>query len=363
MRIAHLTPTYSRANGIDRVVELLARDQTKAGNHVSILVLEADMAPPENVELYVIGMPRSLFWQRVLRLIFPIDIIKAAKWVPRLKHFDTVYAHQYPMTWLAVLARRFYGIRYVYYDHGLARVEAFSSFIERFYWRVFCVLSLFTARRANEAIAISKYLQDQLARDTGLTATVVYDQIDMKRLNATDDGRTIREKYGLGGSPLILYVGRIAPSKGIHLLISAFILVRQKFDDARLIIVGRHTFPGYTVKLKEMADSSVIFAGDISDAELSFCYSACDVYATATLWEGFNLPLVEAQACGKPVVAFNLGPHPEVVQEGITGFLVQPEDIEAMADAIVKLLENDELRKEMGANAYTWARERFGSTN
>jgi 1,2-diacylglycerol 3-alpha-glucosyltransferase len=359
MRIAHLTPTFSRFNGIDRVVEQLVRDKAREGNNITIFALEADMDPPENVQLQIMGMPKRLFWQRVYRLIFPVDIIKAVKWVPRLKLFDIVYAHQYPMTWLAYLARKFYGIRYIYYDYGFAPPQTFSNFIERTYWRIFTVLSCWTAKSAVEAITISEYLQQQLKRDTGLTGKIVYPQINTQRFHSRDDGPLIRQKYNIGNAPLVLYVGRISPTKGIHLLISAFILIQQKFDNARLLIVGRHTFADYTAKLKGMAGSSVVFTGDISDEELSFCYAACDVYATATLWEGFNLPLVEAQAYGKPVVAFNLGPHVEVVQDGITGFLVPPEDTAAMAAAIIKLLENNELRRAMGAKGCKWARGKF----
>jgi len=69
--------------------------------------------------------------------------------------------------------------------------------------------------------------------------------------------------------------------------------------------------------------------------------------------------LVEAQACGKPVVAFNFGPHPEVVKEGETGFLVPPRDVGALAEAVIRLVKNDKLRQEMGKNASKWVMGRF----
>ena len=67
-------------------------------------------------------------------------------------------------------------------------------------------------------------------------------------------------------------------------------------------------------------------------------YSACDCYVTASLWEGFDMPVVEAQACGKSVVAFNVCSHPEVVKKGI---LVKPKDINGFANAIIKLLKKN----------------------
>jgi len=81
--------------------------------------------------------------------------------------------------------------------------------------------------------------------------------------------------------------------------------------------------------------------------------------SVATLWEGFNLPLVEAQACGRPVIAFDLGPHPEVVEHNLTGLLVPPSDTVALAKAMVKLLSDGELRQRMGAAAADFIRTRF----
>lgn len=88
--------------------------------------------------------------------------------------------------------------------------------------------------------------------------------------------------------------------------------------------------------MKRNAEKDVIFTGFIDDKELPYYYAACDVYVTASLWEGFNLPAAEAQACGKKVVAFNLGSHPEIVKNGI---LVEKENIEEFAKAVIKLLK------------------------
>lgn len=227
------------------------------------------------------------------------------------------------------------------------------------YQRIFIALANRTARRADSAISISHYLQRQLKQETGLDSKVIYNSIDIERFHPGLDGSNIRNRYGLGQGPIIVYVGRISPYKGVHLLIQAFSLVRQEVPTAKLLIVGKHTFPDYSKKLREMADDSVIFAGYVSDEELPYYYAACDLYATATVWEGFNLPLAEAQACGKPVVAFNLGPHPEVVSDGETGFLVPPRDTDALAEAVIKLLKDTGLRQEMGEKACELVRSRF----
>ncbi|WP_269851769.1 glycosyltransferase [Methanosarcina horonobensis] len=86
--------------------------------------------------------------------------------------------------------------------------------------------------------------------------------------------------------------------------------------NAQLIIVGKHYENDYSNKLKTKKRIALsFFVENVSDEDLPFYYAACDVYATCSLLEGFNMPLVEAQACGKPVVAFNIGPHKEVVKK------------------------------------------------
>ena len=133
----------------------------------------------------------------------------------------------------------------------------------------------------------------------------------------------------------MLYVGRLSPHKGVHLLIKTLGLVKERIPEATLVIVGKHTFDGYSKKLERMS-KGVVFAGIIPDDELPYYYRACDLYTTASLWEGYNLPVAEAQACGKKVVAFDVGSHPEVVKNGI---LVKKGDVKAFAEAIIKSLK------------------------
>jgi len=89
-------------------------------------------------------------------------------------------------------------------------------------------------------------------------------------------------------------------------------------------------------------------------------FSACDIYVTCSRWEGFDLPLVEAQFFGKPVVALKVGAHPEVVAENRSGFLVG--GLEEMGGAIRRLVDDDTLRQQMGeaarlnAERFRWSR-------
>ena len=80
----------------------------------------------------------------------------------------------------------------------------------------------------------------------------------------------------------------------------------------------------------------VVFTGFVPDEELPAYYGSCDVYVTASLWEGFDIPVCESNAVGKPAVAFNVGSHPEVLKKGM---LVEAGNVKEFADAVMKTLK------------------------
>jgi 1,2-diacylglycerol 3-alpha-glucosyltransferase len=253
-----------------------------------------------------------------------------------LRDYDRVISFLYPMTIPAHNAKIFYKKHYTYYDVGLAYPKLFRSFSERAAMRLIGWLTKMTVRNADDAISISNFLSNELKRETGLKSKVKYVKIDRGRFNLTVDREktaAVAKKYGLE-HPTLLYVGRISPHKGVHLLIKAFNIVRETLPKAKLLVVGKHTFDSYSKELKRLDKGGVVFTGFIPDEELPYYYNACDIYATGSLWEGFDMPAVEAQYCGKEVVAFDVGSHREVVKKGI---LVKEGDIKAFADAIVKL--------------------------
>lgn len=338
MKIAVMIPTFTSAYGIEKVAAEQAEDLARRGNEVTIFALRGGLEPPPGVRLEVLGMPRSLLAEKIYCLIFPLDVFKVVKWVLRLKNYDVIYSHQYPMNWLACLAKKRYGTRYVYYQHHINPPEAFPTLIERTYMRLKAYPEKWTIRRADAAISISQFSRRQLRKEAGIDSEVVYNRIDTSRFHPGIDGTAIRKRHNLGNAPVALFCGRMVPTKGIHLLIESFYRAREKVPGARLLLVGKHFFKDYSARLKQMSDTSVVYAGEVPEEEVPLYYAASDVCATASLAEGFNLFLAEAQACGKPVVAFNIGPHPEVVRDTGTGILVPARDTAAMADAIAAFL-------------------------
>ncbi len=145
-------------------------------------------------------------------------------------------------------------------------------------------------------------------------------------------------------------------------------LVKRDLPEAKLIVVGKEAFSSsegenrfFKILRKRLGiENSIIFAGNVEDDILPQYYAACDVYALPSRMEGWGLSLMEAMACGKPVVATKVGGIPELVKNNKNGCLISEGDTTALAKRIVRLLKNEDEAKEMGregiktAKTYTW---------
>ena len=337
MKIALLTPTFHQFSGIDRVVEMDAQALSKKGHEVTIFALSASIKTPF-AKVIELGMPKNQGLERIYRLLFFLDRKKIRDCAAQLKDFDVVISHFYPMNIIAAYAKKKYDVKYVYKDYGVASPRLFTGLVEREYMFLFNKLAISTAKKADEVVSISRYLSDVFYDETGIRSRVEYIPFDKKRFNAKVKVRKgISQKYKGISHPILLYVGRVSPHKGIHLLIDSFSLVLREFPDATLIIAGKPTFKGYFEELKAKQVKNVIFAGFVDDDDLPSYYRLCDVYTTCTLWEGYDLPVVEAQACSKYVVAFDIGPHPETVRNGT---LVKEGDVNAFSQAVIGYLRS-----------------------
>jgi glycosyltransferase involved in cell wall biosynthesis len=172
-------------------------------------------------------------------------------------------------------------------------------------------------------------------------------------------GENIRNKYQLNDDPLILYIDRLEEHKGVDILLDAFKEVRNKVSNAKLIIIGKCTRKSYFNKVHSRENTSVIFIDYVPHNEISAYYSASNIFATCAIYEeGLSHTIIEAQAFGNPVVAFDILAHREIVKDGKTGILVKNVGSRNdFASALVELLTNTITRDTMSKNALLWAEE------
>ncbi len=162
---------------------------------------------------------------------------------------------------------------------------------------------------------------------------VIPNGVDLQRFNPLVRGDGVRAAFDLGRRDVILYVGRVAPEKGLDLLLDAFANLRRSRPDARLLIVGRGPSLGHYMASarRRFPWRGVTFTGFVPDRRLPEFYAACDVFALPSTFETQGMVLLEAMACGKPVVALDHGAIPEVVRNGENGYLAVPGDPRAFA--------------------------------
>jgi glycosyltransferase involved in cell wall biosynthesis len=163
----------------------------------------------------------------------------------------------------------------------------------------------------------------------------------------------MRKKFGIKeDSKLVVSLGRLTRQTGFDLLIKAFRRVVKDVPNAVLLIGGDGDEKERLNALVASASlgMSVMLPGLIND--IDELLMECDLYVNSSRWEGLPMTLLEVLSHGKPIVASNVGGNPEVVHDGVTGILVLPEDPDKLANAIVRMLNDDKLRKKAGEAAF-----------
>lgn len=225
-------------------------------------------------------------------------------------------------------------------------------------------ISQYWLKKADKIIFISSAVQQYFIKmgiplEKAITIPV---GIDLDSVPHTIDGFLTRKQFGIRlKDPVIGCVARLVPSKGYEYLISALALIKKKMPHIKCFIIGTGD-EEYIRMLQQSVEkmslsANVIFTGFVKDI---YPYlSAMDVFVMATLAEGFGIAFAEAMAVGKPVVGTSVGGVPEVIQDGVTGFVVPPRDPPKLADRVLELLNNSILRERMGNAGHKRIRERF----
>jgi len=161
------------------------------------------------------------------------------------------------------------------------------------------------------------------------------------------------------GAPIVGNVAALVPHKGQRYLIEAAHLVVQQIPDARFIVLGEGELRDALERLirERQLQRHVFLAGFRTD--VIGCIKAFDLFVMSSVTEGLGTSLLDAMACGRPIVASEAGGIPEIVERDVTGLLVPPADSAALAAAIVRALSDQALRLRMGHAGLTRVSERF----
>jgi len=179
-----------------------------------------------------------------------------------------------------------------------------------------------------------------------------WDRIEVGRLGV-DPGRFAPAVHGARDALEILCVGRLVPAKGQHVLLDAVARLRSERGAVNLVLVGagpdEASLRAHVERLGIAA--SVEFAGGVTQDRIGEYYRRADCFALASFAEGVPVVLMEAMASGLPCVSTRITGIPELIRDGIDGFLVAPGDAHALAEALGRLADAPTLRQRLGANA------------
>jgi L-malate glycosyltransferase len=216
-------------------------------------------------------------------------------------------------------------------------------------------------RQVDLFICVSEAIRRMLIGD-GVPASrvvTVNEGIDIGHVEAAPKADLHSELWLPHNSPIVGNVAALVPHKGQRHLIEAAALVVKKVPDARFVIAGEGELrPSLERQIKEHHLEKHVFLAGFRPDILSV-HKAFDIFVMSSVTEGLGTSLLDAMACGKPVVATTAGGMPEVVIDGRTGLLVPPRDHAAMADAIVRLLRDPVVRAEMAAAGEARVRAKF----
>ena len=280
-----------------------------------------------------------------------------------LSEFNCIHAGSLlPDGWVARLLAKKFQLPLIVYMHGEETCYANSS--RQLRWMSERIL-----KDADCVVANSFNTERILRENWSLPAdkiNVLHPGVDCEQLVPAQRDDQIRDRYGWKGRKVILTVGRLQERKGQDILIQALPTLVRSFPEVIYAIVGDGAdFERLNHLVQELSLQEYIqFFRDFNDEQIRDCYQQCDLFVLPNRQvgediEGFGMVLLEAQACGKGVIAGNSGGTSETMKVGETGHLVDCDTPDALCELIVSSLQDEETLKAMGQQGRDWVLEKF----
>ncbi|MCK4353282.1 glycosyltransferase family 4 protein [candidate division WOR-3 bacterium] len=336
---------YPHLGGIAEHMYHLGVELRKSGHLVKIITanMDGEDAPDESDVLRIgrsilIPMNRSF-----CRMTVGYNLSRKLRDIFSHYNFDIIHIHDALGPTLPLLALKYtQAIKFFTFHSGFVKSSAYSVFkklLSRYFDKIDGLIAVSeTAKRCTYPYFPGQY-------------KVIPNGIDIDRFSPKVKGF---EKFKSGG-PSILFIGRFEPRKGLKYLLQAFPVIHEQFPDSRLIVVGKGRLKGYSFK------NGICFERTIPPETIPKYYASCDVFCSpATGGESFGIVLLEAMASGKPVIASDILGYNDVITNERDGLLVEPKNPKAIADAVIRIFTNSDLRNRLSkqgretALKYSW---------
>jgi glycosyltransferase involved in cell wall biosynthesis len=280
----------------------------------------------------------------------------------RREKFDVVYTNSVNIL-ASGLAARLAKVKSIYHIHEIVAKP-----------RIVSKVLLRTVGALADTIICINHAAQKLFKEAGVAAAklaYVPNCIDLERFSGRQNGHDVRKEFVSGtGEKLVASIGRLVPKKGHHIVVEAAGKIVETCPEARILLVGaaRSENDEYKKQLQRQVEeaglqNNVVFTGQRND--MPDMMAAIDVAVLASSSdltpESSPLVVLEAMAMGTPVVASNLGGIPELLHDTETGYLVPPRDADALAGAILRLLQDAQMAEKMGQAGQNLVRSQYSS--
>lgn len=310
-------------------------------------------ARPAHVFLDALAERRIVCRRIDLPSRFSVGDLRWVRALQRAGPLDVLHTHDSRSDFIGWLAGAGTGVPRVCFAHGwLNWARAFSK------ERLYAALEFFAVTRAHHIIVASESMRRELlghGLPAGRISLIPYG-IDTHRFHVAPPDPAFRAELGIPLDALLIgTVGRLHPWKGHRYLLEAAPDIVRRHRRAHFLFVGDAAFSEQSEFRRELRDlarslgveSRVTWAGTRSD--MPRVMQALDLFVFPSLREPFGIVLIEAQACGKPVIGTRVGGIPEALRDGETGVLVEPADSAGLARAMLEMLDHPERLQSMGA--------------
>lgn len=354
MKIVHVFHHYwPVVGGLENAVKALAEEQARLGHEVHVVTSAyGTERRPREEEIGGVHVHRV----KATRLGYP-DLTLPREYPDVLKDADVVHGHSHNSMFSVKMVeqakRR--GARTAMYFMAVDSLRDHPNPLVRTLGPIYAGNNLRKAMKAANIKLVKSMRDAKILKEKYGVDDVIYvpDGVDERIVSAPNMAEKFREKYGVVDS-FVVYIGRLHPMKGVHVLIKAMSFVVKEVRDAKAVLAG----PGDQRPYRELAErlglrNAVMFLGYIDEDEKIATLDASTALVLPSLSdyvEVFSIVTSEAWARRRPVIASAVGEMPYRLRHMENGILVPPRDPKALADAIAMLLSDKGLAEKLGAN-------------